>query len=147
MSLLEKHALDMSEALIKASDLGDLINRSSEISTYLHWKSVIDNDPEVQKLVRKMNRKKELYEECQRFGHFHPSYHAALNEVKQVQEELDRLEAVRNFKQAEDELDDLLHTVSETIAFAVSETIKVPSNNPLPTGGCGSGGSCSGKCV
>ena len=61
-----------------------------------------------------------------------------------VEKELERFEAVRKFKAAESELDDILHEMSETIAYAVSDSIKVPSNDPNPKGGgCGSGGKCS----
>jgi cell fate (sporulation/competence/biofilm development) regulator YlbF (YheA/YmcA/DUF963 family) len=66
--------------------------------------------------------------------------------VNEVQKRLEQIEAVRRFKEAEERLDDLLYTISTTIAHAVSDTIKVPSNNPLPgAGSCGSGGSCA-KC-
>lgn len=147
MSIMEKDALDMASALMHAYELGDLINGSVEVSEYLYWKQAVDHDPIIRAMVRKLEQKKELYEECRRFGHFHPNYHAALDEVKKVQDELDEIEAVRNFKAAEQQLDDLLYSVSTTIAFSVSETIKVPSNNALPSsGGCGSGGGCSGKC-
>ena len=65
-----------------------------------------------------------------------------MEEVAKVQAELEAIEPVARFKQAEKNLDDLLHTMSERIAFSVSESIKVPGNDPLPTKGCGSGGSC-----
>jgi len=43
----------------------------------------------------------------------------------------------------EQRLDDMLYDISKLIAHSVSETIKVPSNDPNPKGGgCGGGGSC-----
>ncbi len=60
-----------------------------------------------------------------------------------VEKELELFEEVVRFKQAEATLDDILHSMSEAIAFSVSESIKVPSNDPSPKGGCGSGGKCS----
>ena len=143
MSILERNALDMSALLLKAYDIGDAINGSVEAAEYLYWKNALHAVPEVQALVRKLNTKKELFAECERFGHYHPEYHKALDAVKEVEAELDQIEAVARFKEAESKLDDLLYEVSELIARAVSESIKVPSNNPLPhSGGCGSGGSC-----
>lgn len=152
MAVIEAQALDMSAILMQAYDLGDLIKDSAETADYLYWKQRKEEDPQVRELLRQFQKKKELFEECQRFGHFHPDYHSALDQAKLIQEQLDGLEAVRRFKEAEQRLDDLLFTVSETIARSVSETIKVPSNDPLAagggcsSGGCSSGGSCSGNC-
>ncbi|RAV19931.1 YlbF family regulator [Paenibacillus contaminans] len=152
MSILEAEAIDMAGVLMHAYELGDLINGSAEVSQYLYWKRKVEQDEEVKRLVRLFAKKKELFEECERFGHFHPDYHAAMDEVKRVQAQLDGMEAVRQFKEAEERVDDLLYQISKTIAHAVSETVKVPSNNPLAdgggcgSGGCSSGGSCSGNC-
>jgi len=147
MSVTELRTLDMSAVLLQAYELGDLINSSREAADYLYWKEQMEQSEEVQEWVRKLQKKKELFEECQRFGHFHPDYHAAMNEVSRVQEEMDAIPAVRKFKEAEERLDGLLHEVSLTVARSVSESIKVPSNNPEPEGGgCSSGGGCSGKC-
>lgn len=144
MSVAELNTVDMAEVLTYAYELGDMINRSSEVADYLYWKDKVEKDPDIQAMVKELQRKKELFDETQRFGHFHPNYHAAKDEVAEVERRLERFEAVSRFKAAEKSLDDLLHSMSETIAFSVSETIKVPSNDPNPKGGgCGSGGSCS----
>lgn len=147
MAVMESRTLDMSAILLEAYDLADMIKYSAETADYLYWKQAKDADPEVARLVKEFAKKKELFEECERFGHYHPDYHEALDQVKAVQAQLDEVEAVRKYKEAERKLDDLLYTVSETIARSVSETIKVPSNDPLASsGGCSSGGSCSGNC-
>ncbi|GIO65454.1 YlbF family regulator [Paenibacillus sp. FSL M7-1455] len=142
MSVSEVQTMDMAAVLMNAYELGDMINQSVEVSDYLYWKQRVDSNPEIQELVRLLAKKKELFEETQRFGHFHPNYHSAKDEVKAVEEQLDQFEEVVRFKQAEKELDDLLHQMSEMIAFSVSDTIKVPSNDPLPKRGCGGGGKC-----
>ncbi|GIP51895.1 MULTISPECIES: YlbF family regulator [Paenibacillus] len=143
MSVTEINTVDMAELLTNAYELGDMINQSAAVSEYLYWKRQVEEDADVQVLVKKLASKKELFEETQRFGHFHPNYHEAKDKVTEVEIELEQFEAVRRFKAAEKELDDLLHQMSETIAYAVSESIKVPSNDPNPKGGgCGSGGSC-----
>lgn len=147
MSVMEKTTLDMAAVLMKAYHLGDMINSSAEVADYLYWKDFLDQDPEVKALVKKLERKKELFDECQRFGHFHPDYHKALDEVKEIELELEKIESVVKFKASETKLDELLYEISTTIAYSVSDTIKVPSNNPLPSeGGCSTGGSCSGSC-
>ncbi|MBE1446315.1 YlbF family regulator [Paenibacillus sp. OAS669] len=152
MAAIEAQTLDMSAILMQAYSLGDLIKDSAETADYLYWKKRKEEDPQVQELMKLFQKKKDLFEECQRFGHFHPDYHSALEQARSIQEQLDSLEAVRRFKEAEQRLDELLFSVSETIARSVSDTIKVPSNDPLASGGgcssgsCSSGGSCSGNC-
>jgi cell fate (sporulation/competence/biofilm development) regulator YlbF (YheA/YmcA/DUF963 family) len=151
VAITEAQTLDMSAILMQAYDLGDMIKVSAETADYLYWKQRKDNDPQVAELVKLLFKKKDLFEECQRFGHFHPDYHAALEQVQAIQDQLDGLEAVKRFKEAEQRLDNLLYNISQTIAHSVSETIKVPSNDPLAggscsTGSCSTGGSCSGGC-
>ncbi|USB34595.1 YlbF family regulator [Paenibacillus sp. YPG26] len=144
MSVSEKKTVDMAEMLTYAYELGDMINSSACVAEYLYWKQQVEKDTEVQLLIKKLESKKELFEETQRFGHFHPNYHEAMGQVAEVERELEQIESVSRFKLAEKELDGLLHQMSETIAYAVSDSIKVPSNDPNPKGGgCGSGGKCS----
>ncbi|MFB5266322.1 YlbF family regulator [Paenibacillus enshidis] len=143
MDVAELNTVNMAEVLIYAYELGDMINESAEVSDYLYWKQRVAENPEIAGWIRKLEAKKELFEETKRFGHFHPNYHAAKEEIEAVEAQMEQFEEVRHFKQAEKALDDLLHEMSETIAFSVSDSIKVPSNDPLPKGGCGSGGKCS----
>ncbi|GAA0135776.1 hypothetical protein YSY43_26160 [Paenibacillus sp. YSY-4.3] len=144
MSVTELKTVDMAELLTYAYELGDMINNSIAVSDYLYWKRRVEEDPEIQAYVRKLDGQKELFEETERFGHYHPNYHEAKDKVALVEKELEQFEAVRSFKAAEKELDDILHLMSETIAYSVSDTIKVPGNDPNPKGGgCGSGGKCS----
>lgn len=147
MSTAESQSLDMSAVLLRSYELGDLIKSSKEAADYLYWKQQVEKSPEAGEGIRKLQQKKQLFEECQRFGHFHPEYHAALDEVKKVQEELDAIECVKRFKEAEDRLDDLLYEVSTTIAGSVSESIKVPTDKLLSeAGGCGCSEGCGGGC-
>jgi len=146
MAIMETHTLDMSALLMQAYEVGDMIKFSVETENYLYWKARKDEDAEVRRLLQIIGKKKELFEETQRFGHYHPNYHEALVQVQAVQDELDALESVRMFKEAEEKLDDLLFSVSTLIASSVSDTIKVPSNRLQTGGGCSTGGSCSGKC-
>lgn len=135
--------LDMASLLLKAYDLGDTILASEPVSNYLYWKSQVAANSNVIALQREFDKAKELFDECQRFGRFHPNYHEAKDKVKEVERKLDEIPAVAKFKQYEQELDELLHEVSLVIARSVSETIKVPSNEKSAGGGCGNGGSCS----
>lgn len=148
---MEAYALDMSTLLLEAYDLGDRINGSAEVVDYLYWKRRMKEDAEVHRLVREFQRYKDKFEECERFGHFHPDYHAAMDAVRDFQAKMDAHETIRRFKEAESRLDDLLHSVTKMIARSISETIKTPGADEALTdggcsGGCSSGGSCSGGC-
>ncbi|WP_199617801.1 YlbF family regulator [Paenibacillus alkalitolerans] len=147
MSVAERQALDISLLLNKASELGAAMLRTAELADYLYWKDRMAGDETVALVLRKMAKAKERFEECERFGQFHPNYHEALDEVKAVESEMEKVESIREFKKAEEALDRLLYDISVLIAHSVSDTVKVPSNDPLPKsgGGCGSGG-CSGGC-
>jgi cell fate (sporulation/competence/biofilm development) regulator YlbF (YheA/YmcA/DUF963 family) len=147
LAILEQTSLDLIQITSKAYEIGEMIHSSREVAEYLYWKQKVDESEEVRELTRLFAKKKELFAECERFGHFHPDYHKALDQVKEVEAQMNQIEAVQRFKEAEDRLDELLYDVSQTIAYSVSDKIKVPSNNPLPTdGGCASGGSCNGGC-
>jgi cell fate (sporulation/competence/biofilm development) regulator YlbF (YheA/YmcA/DUF963 family) len=151
MALMEANALDMSTILLQAYELGDWINGSVEVAEYLQAKHEMEHDDSVKEIVRSFAKKKELFEECERFGHFHPDYNSAMEQVQQVQQQMEQNQVWSRFNQAEHKLDDLLYTVSKTIAHSVSMTIKVPSNvmqpdNGCSSGGCSTGGGCSGKC-
>jgi cell fate (sporulation/competence/biofilm development) regulator YlbF (YheA/YmcA/DUF963 family) len=151
MALMEAQALDMSTILLQAYELGDWINGSVEVAEYLESKHAMEHDAGVKEIIRSFEKKKQLFEECERFGHFHPDYHSAMEQVKMVQQQMEQNHVWSRFNQAEHRLDDLLYTVSKTIAHSVSMTIKVPSNvmqpdNGCSSGGCSTGGGCSGKC-
>ncbi|MBP1156112.1 MULTISPECIES: YlbF family regulator [unclassified Paenibacillus] len=147
MAVMESQTIDMSAILLGAYELADMIKLSAETADYLYWKQLVEENEEVGRLTKEFAKQKERFEECERFGHYHPNYHEALEQVKKAQEQLDALELVRRFKEAESQLDELLYEVSQMVAHSVSDTIKVPSNDPLASGGgCSSGGSCSGKC-
>jgi cell fate (sporulation/competence/biofilm development) regulator YlbF (YheA/YmcA/DUF963 family) len=151
MAVMEAKALDMSTILLQAYELGDWINGSVEVAEYLQAKYEMEHDDSVKEIVRSFAKKKELFEECERFGHFHPDYNSAMEQVQKVQQQMEQNPVWSRFNLAEHQLDDLLYTVSKTIAHSVSMTIKVPSNvmqpdNGCSSGGCSTGGGCSGKC-
>ncbi|CAJ1003033.1 MULTISPECIES: YlbF family regulator [Bacillales] len=137
--------VDMAELILHSHELSTMINHSREVSEYIHAKQRMEADEEAQRLLALFERKKAQYEDVQRFGKYHPDYDQISKEVRELKRKIEMLDSVQAFKRAEDNLDRLLYQVGRTIADAVSETIKVPSNNPFleaKSSGCGSGGSC-----
>ncbi|TJY43589.1 YlbF family regulator [Cohnella pontilimi] len=140
--VLDTVPVDLTELLCRAYTLGDMIKRSAMADEYVYWKQVVERDEEAKRIARRLSDAKNKFAECERFGRFHPDYNEALDRLYAVQAELDALESVRRFKDAERELDTLLHEISFAVARAVSESVKVPDGDPNAKG-CGSGGSCS----
>jgi cell fate (sporulation/competence/biofilm development) regulator YlbF (YheA/YmcA/DUF963 family) len=137
--------LDMAALLLKAYELGDMINQSADAADYLYWKAQLERDEEAQALIRRFRKAKERFEECSRFGRFHPDYDEARREAAELQRRLDECLTVRRFKEAERAVDEMLHEIAVLIARAVSDDIKVPDDGAVRTG-CGSG-ACSGGCA
>jgi cell fate (sporulation/competence/biofilm development) regulator YlbF (YheA/YmcA/DUF963 family) len=137
--------VDMTQLILESHELSTMINQSREVSAYLEAKRRMEEDEEAQRLLALFEKKKAQYEDVQRFGKYHPDYNHISKEVRELKRTIELLDSVQAFKRAENELDELLYQVSSTIAYAVSDTIKVPSNNPFleaKSAGCGSGGSC-----
>lgn len=135
---------DITAIAARAFELGDLIKHSALTEDYVYWKRSVERSGEAQARIREFLKAKEKFGECERFGRFHPDYNEALDLVYAAEARLEEIEAVRRFKEAETAVDRLLHEVSLLIAHSVSDSIKVPSNDPEPkASGCGNGGSCS----
>ncbi|MHA7963661.1 YlbF family regulator [Paenibacillus sp. CAU 1782] len=141
-------SLDMASLLLRAYELGDMVNLSAEVAEYAYWKKAVNESAEAKKLQIAFLKAKEQFADCERFGRFHPDFHEARGKLKEAENALGELEEVRRFKLAESAVDDMLHEMATIIAESVSYTIKVPGNEK-GGGGCGSGGSCgcgSGGC-
>ncbi|MDR6225268.1 YlbF family regulator [Desmospora profundinema] len=124
------NTLDMSEILLEAYQLADHINECKEVKQYLELKQRIEKDDEAQRLIAGFRRKKDRFEEAQRFGHFHPDYHAAKKEAEAFLKEMEKHPLIGRYLEAEEQVDRLLSEVSRTLAQAVSDSIKVPINDP-----------------
>lgn len=118
----------MSEILLDAYRLADQINTSDEVKRYLKLQNELRQSSEAQKLIKQFQKAKELYEETQRFGIFHPDYREAKEKVSAAYQKLKSHPLIGAFLEVEDQLDQLLYQVSVTIAHAVSKSVKVPTN-------------------
>lgn len=136
------------ELLEQAELLGKMVLESDIVETYQICLYKLQNNKEAQRKINHFVKLKELYDEVQRFGKYHPDYKRVMKEIREVKREMDLDPDVANFKLAENDLQSLLDEISLLVAGAVSEHIKVPTGNPFfeahssHSGGCGSGGSC-----
>lgn len=133
------------ELLEHVEQFAQQLKKSDQFQHYVECKYRLDNDQQAQLLIKQFIKEKDLYDDVQRFGRYHPDYYTITKSVREAKREMDMHETVAAYKKAERQLQDLLDEISSIIGKSVSEYIKVPKGNPFfDSGGCGcgSGGSC-----
>lgn len=136
------------EVLTAAEDLAKMILQSEAALKYRTAYFKLKHDSETQKKISEFMRMKDLFEDVQRFGRYHPDYKDINKKTREAKREMDLDENVARFRQAENELQQILDEISVIVGKSVSEHIKVPTGNPFfdsgsaCSGGCGTGGSC-----
>ena len=136
--------------LDEADELSAMILSSTAADALRKAHEAVYSSPELSEMIRQFNKTKELYEDVQRFGKYHPDYHTVMKNIRQQKRALDLDARIAALKIAENEYQDLLDEVSLLVGKTVSEAVKVPVSNPFfasssgcSTGGCGTGGGCS----
>ncbi|MCM3395582.1 YlbF family regulator [Cytobacillus oceanisediminis] len=141
LATLERMAI-----LDKADELAAMITESEEAEHYRKSLYKLKNSSETQRKIQDFVKMKELYEEVQRFGKYHPEYKRVMMSIRELKRDMDMDDHVAEFRRAETGLQNLLDEISMMIGRSVSEHIKVPAGNPFFEsscgGGCGSGGNC-----
>lgn len=136
------------ELLEYAEDLAKKILESDLAEHYRICLYKLHSSDEAQRKIRHFVSLKNLYEEVQRFGKYHPDYKRVMTQIRVAKREVDLDPHVAAFKLAENDLQSLLDEIGILIGGAVSKHIKVPTGNPFFDtlsgcgGGCGSKGSC-----
>ncbi|EIJ81621.1 hypothetical protein PB1_01730 [Bacillus methanolicus PB1] len=134
--------------LEEAEELAKMVLQSEEAEEYRLRLYKLKTDSETQRKIRAFVKLKELYEEVQRFGKYHPEYKKVMGEIRDAKRAMDLDENVYLFKKAENELQSLLDEIAVIFGHSVSKHIKVPTGNPFfdslsgCSGGCGTGSSC-----
>lgn len=140
--------MERMEILDEVDQLTAMILQSEEVEHYLSCKNRVKQDPEAQRLIKTFIKKKEQYEEVQRFGKYHPDYAKVTKEIREWKRKVDMHDTIVEFKKAEGDLQNLLDEISVMIGRSVSEHVKISTGNPFFEsssgcgGGCGTGGSC-----
>ncbi|SER96899.1 Cell fate regulator YlbF, YheA/YmcA/DUF963 family (controls sporulation, competence, biofilm development) [Gracilibacillus ureilyticus] len=140
--------MEIVDILDKSEVLGQVILQSEVKQSFDEAKERMENDKEAQLLISKFNQMKDLYEEVERFGRYHPDYSTIMKEIRVAKREMDMHETIAAYKAAETQLQHLLDEVSQIVAYSVSDKVKVPKDGALLTDGgcgCGSGGGCGCK--
>ncbi|MFJ8266252.1 YlbF family regulator [Peribacillus asahii] len=136
------------EIVQKAEALAKLVMQSEIGENYFAHLYKLKNDQLAQQKIKKFVALKDLYEEVQRFGRYHPEYKRVNTDIREAKRDMDLHPTIADFKRAEMDLQTVLDEISMKIGRAVSPQIKVPTGNPFfdsgsgCSGGCGTGGSC-----
>ena len=137
--------------LDETDELSTMILSSETANRLREAHNAVYSSVELCEMIRQFNKTKELYEDVQRFGKYHPDYHTVMKTIRQQKRALDLDERIAALKVAENEYQDLLDEISLIFGKTVSDAVKVPVSNPFfassgggcSTGGCGTGGGCS----
>lgn len=135
------------ELLEYAEELAQMVFESDILEQYQICLYKMQSNKETQEKINRFVNLKELYEEVQRFGKYHPDYKRVMSQIREYKRDMDLDPHVAEFKLAENDLQNLLDEISMQVGGAVSKHIKVPTGNPFfhsdsHGAGCGSGGSC-----
>lgn len=125
------------DILQKAREVATLISQSKEVDFYKRAEAQIKQNERVQELIDQLRKKQKqlvMYESMNK-----PELAKKVEEeFNQIQDELDSIPIVSEFKQSQLEVNDLLQMVTNVIANEVSERIILDTGgNPL-TGETGS---------
>lgn len=126
------------EILDKARELAQMISRTNEVDFFKRAENQIKHHERVQELIDQLKQKQKqmvMFESINK-----PDLVAKLEaEFNQLQEELDAIPLVTEFKQSQVDVNDLLQMVTNVITNTVSERIILDTGgNPL-TGETGGG--------
>jgi len=139
--------IERMELLDLSDELTDMIMHSDVTINYLTIYHELKSSQDAMNKINKFSKMKELYEEVQRFGRYHPDYTRVMKEIRETKRDMDMDAKVAQFRVAENDLQSMLDEVSQLIGYAVSQNVKIPTGNGFfdsgCSGGCGSGGGCS----
>ncbi len=135
--------------LDEVDELSAMILSSQAAQNLRQAYKAVYEDAELSTQIKTFQRLKDLYEDVQRFGKYHPDYNTIMKKIRTEKRQLDLNDLVAALKLAENDYQDLLDEISLMIGHSVSEAVKVPVSNPFLASssscgtGCGTGGGCS----
>jgi len=132
----DTQTVSMQEIMEKARQLADLIVRSEEVDFYRRAEQQIKRSQKVQSLIAQIKRKQK---ELVHAKHLNKEQLAAQleQELERLQDELDEIPIVAEFKESQLEINDLLQMVTNVIANTISEKIILSTGGDPLTGETG----------
>lgn len=123
------------DILSKAKEIADLLSTTDEVITYQKAEKKIRENEHVQSLISQIKKKQK---EIVAFEHFeNPEMVKKIEkEVEALQDELDSIPLVQQFKQTQSDINYLLQLVVSVIRDTLSQKINVESAGDIPPAQC-----------
>lgn len=119
------------EIMEKARELADLIVQSEEVDFYRRAEQQIKRSQKVQSLIQQLKRKQKELVHARKLEK-HQLAAQLEEELERLQDELDAIPIVAEFKESQLEINDLLQLVTNVISNTITEKIILSTGgNPL----------------
>ncbi|WP_051263359.1 RicAFT regulatory complex protein RicA family protein [Tuberibacillus calidus] len=110
------------EILAKANELAKMLAETEEVAFFKKAEAQINKNEKVQKLIQDIKRLQKESVNLQHYQKFE-ALRENENKIDQLMDELDAIPLVKEFKQSQKEVNDLLQYISKTISERVTEAI------------------------
>ncbi|WP_077615802.1 RicAFT regulatory complex protein RicA family protein [Caenibacillus caldisaponilyticus] len=126
------------DILAKAGELAKMIAETEEVDFFKRAEAAINQNEKVQKLIKQI---KLLQKESVNLQHYHKeeAYRENEKKIDQLMDELDKIPIVKEFKQSQVEVNDLLQYIARTISERVTEEITKSTGGDVLSGQTGNG--------
>lgn len=139
---------DKKEIVEKAREIAQMIAETEEVDFFKRAEAQLNENEKVSKLI---DRIKSLQKQAVNLQHYQKveALKQVEEQIDQLQDELDSIPIIQDFKQSQMEVNDLLQLVATTIANKVTDQIIESTGGDVLRGETGSkttkeNGSCSG---
>lgn len=134
--------------LEKAQTIVRMIEQSEEMQRFRQAQHKINHHADAQALMFVVRAKRNAYSQTSlRHGYDHPAAVKAKQEYDEVLHQIEQIPLVDEFKEAQEEINDVVQGVLKTLVVTLSDLVPVEkSEDPGDgaSGGCGSCGSAGG---
>jgi len=132
----KERVIDQNVIIDKAKELADMIANSTEVDFYKKAEKQISAHATVQELIEKIKLKQKEAVQLEHLGRQNLIKKVEA-EIDALQDQLDEIPIVAEFKQTQMDINDLLQMVTNVIANTVSEKIIVSTGGDPLTGETG----------
>ncbi|TCZ80241.1 hypothetical protein E0485_04045 [Paenibacillus albiflavus] len=125
------------DIMVKTKELAELITTSSEVQFFQQADKQISGNEGIQNLINQIKKKQKEIVAFKSFDN--PAMVQKIeNEIDQLQDELDQVPIVNEFRQSQEDINYLLQLVMGVIRDTISEKITVEEGKDSPsTSNCG----------
>ncbi|MNR20001.1 hypothetical protein D3C85_1368200 [compost metagenome] len=112
------------DILAKAKELADLLTTSNEVQFYQKAEKQIASNPDIQTIISSIKKKQKEIVAFETFQN-KKMVEKIENEIEVLQDELDGIPIVNEFKQTQEDINYLLQLVMSVVRDTISEKINV----------------------